>query len=178
MNKRIKLVMLCMLAMMTTAFFAVPNTANAFEDPKKPVATNVHYYPNDTVPVKDRTGIKSFSLAPYTYYNLSKDTNINPDKKDTIKLDDATIKRIVKNQIFPKWSVIADGIFRDQADQLVTIKGTGMMSSSTSASNSFDRQFNTGKSGVSGYSNKWAIGDLAYELRQEGTYTNGSVLKD
>ena len=178
MNKRIKLVMLCMLAMMTTAFFAVPNTANAFEDPKKPVATNVHYYPNDTVPVKDRTGIKSFSLAPYTYYNLSKDTNINPDKKDTIKLDDATIKRIVKNQIFPKWSVIADGIFRDQADQLVTIKGTGMMSSSTSASNSFDRQFNTGKNGVSGYSNKWAIGDLAYELRQEGTYTNGSVLKD
>lgn len=101
MNKRIKLVMLCMLAMMTTAFFAVPNTANAFEDPKKPVATNVHYYPNDTVPVKDRTGIKSFSLAPYTYYNLSKDTNINPDKKDTIKLDDATIKRIVKTRYSP-----------------------------------------------------------------------------
>lgn len=177
MGKKKNLLIVCLLVVVT-AFFAVPNAAKAFEDPKKPKATNIHYYPSDSASLKDRTGIKSFTLDPYTYYNLSKDTSINPEKKDTIVLDNKTIKSIAKNYLFPKWSVIADSVFKDQASQLVTIKGSGLMKSDQTSSESFDRHFNTGKAGVSGYNYKWAVGDLAYELRQEGTYTKGSVLKD
>ena len=177
MNKNKNFLIVCLLVMVT-AFFAVPNAAKAFEDPKKPKATNIHYYPSDSASLKDRTGIKSFTLDPYTYYNLSKDTSINPTQSDTIVLDNKTIKNIAKNYLFPKWSVIADSVFKDQASQLVTIKGSGLMKSDQTSSQSFDRHFNTSKAGVSGYNYKWSVGDLAYELRQEGTYTKGKVLND
>ncbi|HAR92388.1 MAG TPA: hypothetical protein DCR28_04795 [Eubacterium sp.] len=169
-----KRVSTCMLALVLTATFSLPSGFNfmtkkvyAAEDAKKPVATDVHYYPNDSVEAKNRTGVKSFTLEPYTYYNMSKDNRINPDGKDTMKLDDATLKRIAVNQIFPKWGVIAENIFRDQANQLVTIEGSGMMKSDTVSSESFDRHFSTSKNGVSGYSSDWAISDLASELGSE-----------
>ena len=136
------------LVFVVAVSFCVPSMTYVKADAKKPRATSVHYYPNDTVPAKERTGIKSFTLDPYTYYNMSKNTSINPSGKSTMKLDDATLERIAVNNIFPKWGVIAESFFRDQADQLVTIEGSGMMSNSKTDSNSFDKHFSFDRQGV------------------------------
>jgi|GEM_PF-5516378 len=141
---------------------------------KKPTATNVQYVTDGQ---GKKTGIKSFTISPYTYYNLSQDKDVNPDGDPTFKLDDATLLKIAKRQIFPKWGVIAEGIFRDQANQLVTIEGSGMMSSDTSDKNSFDRHFSTGKVS-NGHNYDWALSDLASELARESTYHKGKLCWD
>lgn len=165
-------------ALILTVTFTVPKTVFGDEDTKKPKATNVHYYPSDDAALKDRTGVKSFTIEPYTFYNMSKDRKVNPSGDDTMNLDDATLKRIAVNQIFPKWSVVAEGIFRDQASQLVTIEGSGMMSSSTTAAQSFDRHFSYGRKDVSGYNYNWALKDLSEELRGESYRHQGEICWD
>ena len=140
---------------------------------RKPTATNVQYITENG----KKTGIKSFTISPYTYYNLSQDEVINPDSEPTFKLDDAQLLKIAKRQIFPKWGVIAEGIFRDQADQLVTIEGDGMMSSDTSSKTSFDRHFSTGKVS-NGYNYDWSLSDLASELARESSYQKGKTCWD
>ena len=133
------------LALIISAGYVMPETAFA-TDMKNPTATNVNYVTENG----KKTGIKSFTIEPYTYVNLE------PGK--TVSLDDGQLREIAAKEIFPRWSYIADGVFRDQADQLVTIEGSGMMSSSKDAKNSFDKHFNTSKNG--GYDSKWAISSL------------------
>ncbi len=142
-------------------------------DPNAPQATDVQYIKKNG----KRVGIKSFTIKPYTYCNLSQDRNVNPDGESTLELNDARLRDITASQIFPRWGVIAEGIFRDQASQLVTIEGSGMMSSDKSAGNSFDRQFSYSKKGVNtGYSKyDWAVSDLAAELAREGNDQKGDI---
>ena len=139
----------------------------------KPVAANVSYYTDDG----KKTGIQSFTIEPYTYYNIGRDETINPKGTDTIVLNTAKLKDIAVKEIFPKWSIIAEGIFRDKADQLVTIEGSGLMSSSKTDANSFDRQFNFRKKGVdTGYSDyDWSIGDFAGMLSRSSSRHDGKV---
>ncbi len=153
----------------------MPQQASAAsEASKQPKATNVQY-------VKDssgkNTGIKCFTIDPFTYSNLSQNTVINPNNASTLKLDDATLLRIAKQDIFPKWGVIAEGIFRDQANQLVTIEGSGMMSSDTSSKTSFDRHFSTGKVS-NGYTDNWAVKDLAAYLGSSSGTHQGKLCWD
>ena len=105
-----KRVATCSLVLIVAVTFTVPSMTYVKADAKKPRATSVHYYPNDTVPAKERTGIKSFTLEPYTYYNMSKNTSINPSGKSTMKLDDATLERIAVNNIFCLLFIITDFI--------------------------------------------------------------------
>ena len=165
------------LVFVVAVSFCVPSMTYVKADAKKPRATSVHYYPNDTVPAKERTGIKSFTIEPYTYYNMSKNTSINPSGKSTMKLDDATLERIAVNNIFPKWGVIAESFFRDQADQLVTIEGSGMMSNSKTDSNSFDKHFSFDRPGVDDdYSDyDWSVRDLASQLASSGLRHDGET---
>ncbi|MCR5429907.1 MAG: hypothetical protein K6E58_01560, partial [Eubacterium sp.] len=168
-KRMIKKVAICMFVLVLATTFSIPTSfmtkkVSAADNPKKPKATNINYYPDNNVDKKERTGIKSFTLEPYTYYNMTKDSKINPSGDSTMNLDNATIKRIAENQIFPKWGVIAEEIFRNQANQFVTIEGSGMMTSNTSSKESFDRHFATGKEGISGYDYDWSLSDLSSEL--------------
>ena len=88
---------------------------------------------------------------------------MNGKQNPTLALRKSLLLKIAQKEIFPRWGLIAEGIFRDQANQLVTIEGSGMMKSDTSSSESFDRHFSYGKSGVnSSYSkHNWALEDLA-----------------
>ena len=117
-------------------------------------------------------------IAPNLYYNLSQDEVINGDHQRTLKLNDAKLLQIAKQQIFPKWSIIAEGVFREQADQLVTIEGSKMMSSSTAVAESFDRHFCTGKVSNGYISEDWSVDDLANELRQEKSSQKGKTCWD
>lgn len=169
-----KTIALCIIAIAVAITMAAPQQALAASDAKKPKATDVQYVTDES---GTKTGIKTFTISPYTYYNLSQDSVINKDKDRTLKLNDAKLLQIAKRQIFPKWAVIAEGIFRDQANQLVTIEGSGMMSSSTTASNSFDRQFSTGKVS-NGYKYDWSVSDLAKLLSQETSSMKGKTCWD
>lgn len=179
----------CMLALVLTVSFSLPSSFNVMtkkvsaDEFENPVAENVQYYPNNDVPKKERTGIKSFELGKYSYYNMSKDTNINPDGDATMSLDNPTLRRICAHEIFPKWSLVAEELFRNQANQLVTINGTGMMSQDKSAKNSFDRHFSTELVGGNGYKDDWALKDLSMELRgsdfrQEGKTGNDEMRRE
>jgi hypothetical protein len=97
------------LALLMSVGYVMPEIAFA-ADMDNPTATNVKYA-TDSKGVK--TGIKSFTIEPYTYLNLE------PGK--TVKLDDSKLNEIAATQIFPRWSLIANEVFRDQANQLVTI---------------------------------------------------------
>ena len=182
--RRVEAVMLALVLCFTIPLpsgYVSTNEVKADEesgDKNKPVATDVHYYPNDDVPITERTGIKSFTLSPYIYYNMSKDSDVNPSGEDTIKLSDEALKRIAVHKIFPKWSIIADKVFRDEADQIVTIEGTGMMKPSGSDSESFDRHFNTNRPGVKGYSYDWTVSDLSEELRRDDYKHKGELCWD
>lgn len=154
MKKGIRVFVVLLLAVAVIASYSVPADVYAAGTTKKPKADAVEYYTNSE---GDKTGIKTITILPYTYYNINGDTK---DPK-TVELNDATIQKIAAEQIFPRWGVIAEGIFRDQANQLVTIEGSGMMDSGTSASNSFDRHFSKTRAGVSGYNYNWALDDLA-----------------
>lgn len=157
MKKGIRVFVVLLLAVAVMASYSVPVDVYAAGTKKKPKADAVEYYTNSE---DEKTGIKSITILPYTYYNINGDTK---DPK-TVELNDAAIKKIAEEQIFPRWGVIAEGIFRDQANQLVTIEGSGMMSSDKSPSNSFDRHFSQTRDGVSGHNYSWGLNDLAKEL--------------
>ena len=94
----------------------LPMEVSAASTKKKPKATNVEYYEDAN---NKKTGIKSFFISPNTYYNISRDPEINlsaagTDPSPTIDLNDATLMNIARKHIFPRWGVIAEGIFRDQ----------------------------------------------------------------
>jgi len=163
-----KSIVLSFIAIALAVAIAFPQQSFAASDAKKPTATKVQYVTENG----KKTGIRTFTIDPFTYYNLSQDPVINKDNARTLKLNDAKLLQIAKRQIFPKWGVIAEGVFRDQADQLVTIEGSGMMSSSTTSSNSFDRHFSTSKVN-NGYTDDWAVSDLAQALSQETSSHNG-----
>lgn len=165
MKKATKLIFAFALALMMVVT-TMPAEVNAASTKNKPVADDVKYYKDAD---GNRTGIKYITIKPNTYYNISRDEAINPggsgaEVPPTLNLDYSTVLKIAQNQIFPRWGVIAEGIFRDQADQMVTIEGSKMMSSDKNASNSFDRQFSKTRSGVSGYNYDWALDDLASTL--------------
>ncbi len=170
---RTKTFALCVIAVAVAITMAMPQQASAANDVKKPKATNVQYITKEG----KRTGIKSFTISPYSYYNISQDQKINADGDRTLKLDDAKLLQIAKSQIFPKWGIIAEGIFRDQANQLVTIEGSGMMSSDYSAKNSFDRHFSTGTV-TNGYDYDWSVSDLAQLFAQEKSSQKGKTCWD
>ncbi len=175
MKKRLMKITVCVMALMMAATFAMPNVAFAADSKGKPKATNVSYvYDNGK-----KVGIKSFGIGPFSYVNMSQDAKLNPDRKQTMKLDDATLNRIAKQKIFPTWGYLAEGIFRDQASQLVTIEGSGMMSSSKDAKQSFDRHFNTGRKDVSNpYSSEnWSVSNLGAALGGESV-TKGTTCND
>ena len=166
---------LSIIAIAMAVTIAMPQQISAASDAKKPSATNVQYVTDDQ---NNKIGIKSFTINPYIYYNLSQDEVINSQHDRTLKLDDAKLLQIARQQIFPKWSIIAEGIFRDQADQLVTIKGSKMMSLSTAVPESFDRHFCTGKVS-NGYTDEdWSVDDLANELCQEKSSLKGKTCWD
>ncbi|MDO4859952.1 MAG: hypothetical protein Q4A48_02890, partial [Bacillota bacterium] len=169
MKKKIGAIAVFAIAFLTAAAFMMPADIYAAEAKDKPVAKNVQYYKDGD----KTTGIKSFTITPYTYYNMSGDSVLNPGGDPTMVLDDRQLLTIAQKQIFPRWGVIAEGIFRDQASQLVTIEGSGMMSSSTDAKQSFDRHFSYERPGVDSSYKKygWAVADLAKEL---GTATTSS----
>ena len=175
MKRRTKTVALCIIAIAVAITIAMPQKISAASDPKKPKATNVQYVTDEQ---NNRTGIKTFTISPYVYYNLSQDEVINGDHQRTLKLNDAKLLQIAKQQIFPKWSIIAEGVFRSQADQLVTIEGSRMMSSSTAVAESFDRHFCTGKVSNGYISEDWSVDDLANELRQEKSSQKGKTCWD
>ena len=175
MKQRTKTVALCIIAIAVAITIAMPQKISAASDPKKPEATNVVYVTDDN---DKKTGIKSFTISPFSYYNLSQDRNVNSEGERTLKLNDAKLLQIAKSQIFPKWSIIAEGIFREQADQLVTIEGSKMMSSSTAVAESFDRHFCTGKVSNGYISEDWSVDDLADELRQEKSSQKGKTCWD
>ena len=153
------------LAFALTAAFSVPEKALAGGTKNKPkVDGEVEYYLDEN---NDRVAIKNFTIDPYTYYNICKGE----------KLSKRNLKSIVEQHVFPRWGVIAEGIFRDQANQLVTIEGSGMMSSDKNASESFDRHFSYGKSGVSsGYSGySWSLSNLAEMLGYDKTGGKGNA---
>ena len=162
------------LTVVLTAAMTMPDKAGAAVSAKKPKATNVQYFKEDG----KKTGIKTFTIDTYTYYNMSKNKDLNPSQQSTMKLDDAALLRIAKKQIFPKWGLIAEEVFRDQANQLVTIEGKGMMSSRDSSKKTdFDRHFSTGKVS-NGYTDKWAVKDLAEYLSKETSLQNGDTCWD
>ena len=174
-KKYCRVLPMAILALMLTLAVAMPDQAGAATDPKKPKATNVQYYTDDN---DKKIGIKTFTLDPYTSYNMSKNAEINESGEQTMKLDDKVLLKIAQKQIFPKWGIIAEGIFRDQANQLVTIEGSGMMSSyDSSKSNDFDRHFSTGKVS-NGYKDEWAVEDLAKALAQEKSSQKGKTCWD
>ena len=138
------------LTLVLTAAMTMPDKAGAAVSAKKPKATNVQYFKEDG----KKTGIKTFTIDTYTYYNMSKNKDLNPSQQSTMKLDDAALLRIAKKQIFPKWGLIAEEVFRDQANQLVTIEGKGMMSSRDSSKKTdFDRHFQQGRSQTATHTN-------------------------
>ena len=146
----------------------LPMEVSAASTKKKPKATNVEYYEDAN---NKKTGIKSFFISPNTYYNISRDPAVNPsitgdNPSPTIDLTVDTLKNIAVKHIFPRWGVIAEGIFRDQASQLVTIEGSGMMSSTKDANESFDKHFSYKRKGVpeNYHEYKWALEDLASTL--------------
>lgn len=165
MKRAARMTLILMLALMT-AVTTFPMEVSAASTKNKPKADSVEYYKDAS---GKKTGIKYITIKPYTYYNISRDPAINT-KADgsavapTLELDYPTIERIAKTQIFPRWGVIAEGIFRDQANQLVTIEGSGMMSSDKGPANSFDRHFSKTRSGVSGHNYNWSLDDLASTL--------------
>ena len=175
MKQRTKTVALCIIAIAVAITIAMPQKISAASDPKKPEATNVVYVTDDN---DKKTGIKSFTISPFSYYNLSQDPKVNSEGERTLKLNDAKLLQIAKSQIFPKWGVIAEGIFRNQASQLVTIEGSGMMSPGTTDKESFDRHFSTSKAGVNGYTDKWSVDDLAKALSQENAFHKGETCWD
>ena len=139
----------------------LPMEVSAASTKKKPKATNVEYYEDAN---NKKTGIKSFFISPNTYYNISRDPAVNPsitgdNPSPTIDLTVDTLKNIAVKHIFPRWGVIAEGIFRDQASQLVTIEGSGMMSSTKDANESFDKHFSYKRKGVpeNYHEYKWAL---------------------
>ena len=168
-----KTIALCIIAIAVAITIAAPQQSFAASDAKKPKATNVRYVTKNDV----KTGVRSFTIEPYSYYNLSQSQIINPANERTIKLNDAKLLQIAKSEIFPRWGIIAEGIFRDQADQLVTIQGSGMMSNSTTSSNSFDRHFSTG-SVANGYTDDWAVSDLAESLSKDTSSQTGKTCWD
>ena len=153
----------------------MPQTVFA-KDMDHPTASTVSYYTENG----KKTGVESFSISPFTYYNIGRDADINPGKGDTLVLNTARLKDIAAKEIFPRWSIIAEGIFRDKADQLVTIEGSGLMSSDKTAANSFDRQFNFRKKDVNqGYSGyDWSIGDFAEMLSRTTARHDGETCWD
>ena len=99
MKQRTKTVALCIIAIAVAITIAMPQKISAASDPKKPEATNVVYVTDDN---DKKTGIKSFTISPFSYYNLSQDEVINSDHQRTLKLNDAKLLQIAKSQIFPK----------------------------------------------------------------------------
>ena len=162
MKKKIGAIAVFAIAFLTAAAFMMPADIYAAEAKDKPVAKNVQYYKDGD----KTTGIKSFTITPYTYYNMSGDSVLNPSGDPTMVLDDRQLLTIAQKQIFPRWGVIAEGIFRDQASQLVTIEGSGMMSSTKDANESFDKHFSYKRKGVpeNYHEYKWALEDLASTL--------------
>ena len=158
------------LAFMTAATFALPDRSFAAGTQASPTAENVQYYTVNKDGKDVRTGIKSIVIDQNTYTNISRDADLNPpvdgSVAPTINLNDAMMKKIAEKYVFPKWSVVAEGIFRDQANQLVTIEGSGMMTSAIDEKESFDRHFSYGRSGVNEQYGKykWALKDLASTL--------------
>ena len=180
--KQLKRFVAGLLAMVMIAGTVSPAVADAAAATSSTSAISKPQVKGDPVYIKDKngkaTGIKSFAIGPFTYNNLSVDSDIT--STPTVQLSTATQKKIVSKYLMPKWSVIAEGIFRDQADQLVTIKGTGMMSKDTSQKNSFDRQFNYEKPGVDQSYRKYdtMIPDLAAALASEKEETKGHQMND
>lgn len=162
MKKKVFGSIVCVLAIILACGFMTPENAFASGTKSKPVADDVQYITENG----KNTGIKSITLNPYTYYNISRDEVLNPKvngkQNPTIKLSQSLLKKFTESEIFPKWGLIAEGIFRDQANQLVTIEGSSMMKSDTSSSESFDKHFSYGKAGVSSSYSKydWALSDL------------------
>lgn len=135
-----------------------------------PTATDVNYSKDGD----KRTGIKTFTIDPYTYYN------VKLDKKDFTILNDSELLQIAQTEIFKRWGIIAEGIFRDQASQLVTIEGSGMMSSDQNAKQSFDKHFSYDRPGTSlEYSDyDWSLGDLALDLATAKGHQTGETEED
>ena len=133
MKHRVSVFAALVLAFMTAATFALPDSSFAAGTQASPTAENVQYYTVNKDGKDVRTGIKSIVIDQNTYTNISRDADLNPpvdgSVAPTINLNDAMMKKIAEKYVFPKWSVVAEGIFRDQANQLVTIEGSGMMTS-------------------------------------------------
>ena len=170
MKHRVSGFAILVLAFMTAATFALPDRSFAAGTQASPTAENVQYYTVNKDGKDVRTGIKSIVIDQNTYTNISRDADLNPpvdgSVAPTINLNDAMMKKIAEKYVFPKWSVVAEGIFRDQANQLVTIEGSGMMTSAIDEKESFDRHFSYGRSGVNEQYGKynWALKDLASTL--------------
>ena len=167
-----------LFALTMTVSLAVPvQLSAAFVSGSKPKLNSNPVYITDANGKK--TGIKTFSIGPYTYNNLSVDKDIT--STPTVELTTETQRKIVSKYLMPQWSAIAAELFQDQADQLVTIKGTGMMSRNVNERNSFDRQFNYKRAGVPQVYNEddvWAIPDLAAALASKDAFTAGKRMKD
>ncbi len=168
MRKTVVRIAVVALALVIIAGYSMPDASYA-EDMSNPTATNVKY-------VKDKdgknTGIKSFTIEPYTYLNI--------EPGETVRLDDGKLNEIAAKEIFPKWSIIANEVLRDQADQLVTIEGSDMMTKDKSSSNSFDRHFNTNNSSVSKpYSSQdWSVDNLAEKFALTKSQHKGKTEED
>lgn len=154
MRKKVLRIAVIAFALIVGFGYTMPATSFA-ADMKSPTATDVKYVKGTD---GKNTGIKSFTIEPYTYLNL--------EPGETVKLDDGKLREIAAKEIFPRWSIIANEVFRDQADQLVTIEGSGMMDKDKTKDNSFDKHFNTNNKSVSGAYSKydWSVDNLAEKL--------------
>lgn len=169
-RRRVSQLIISVIVMMS---MVVPQFVFA-DSMNNPKASGVEYYKQDG----KKVGIEKFTINPYTYYNVSRDKDINPEDSAAPVINDATLLQITKKEILPKWAVIAEAIFRDQADQLVTIEGGGMMSSDMNASNSFDKQFNYNRPGVDGYVTDWSWWDFVEAITAANSSENGKKNED
>ena len=100
MRKVIRSVFVLALALIMTLGM-LPTEVSAASTKRKPKATSVEYYEDAN---HKRTGIKSFTISPDTYYNISRDPAVNPsisgdDPSPTIDLNDATLMNIARTHI-------------------------------------------------------------------------------
>ncbi len=146
----------------------VPYSVQASGSKSKPTSEGIDYIMKDG----KKIGINKIELNPYTYINIE-------DTGGTVNLSTDKLREITKNKLMKKWSLVAEGFFRDQASQLVTIEGSGMMSSSKTAKQSFDRHFNYGRSDVSsGYHYDWSLSDFAATMSNASEEKKGSRNND
>ena len=106
--------------------------------------------------------IDKFTLDEDRYF-----TSLGNDSgKPTLTLNTSRLQQIAKDQLLPKWSRVAAGVFRDQAGQLVDLYGEQPDSAGNMSWEGFDSYFNMLQGNATYREEKWSCWDLGSALGQ------------